>query len=146
MSATDHFTSVPRQISMRFARTLWIGMATVVLCLAAVFAGDPAREEQGDDASLPAQKVHIAEPAVYQWVFGNASDAEGARKQLRALLQKKIAIVDRMCRLTDAQKEKLELAGVGDNKRLADRVERLGLQFQLVRNDPDKVNELRLKA
>src|SRR5260370_753503 len=145
MTATDP-SSVPRRISMRLARTLWIGMATVVLCLAAVFAGDPATEEQDDDSPLPAQQVPIAEPAVYQWVFGNASNAEAARKQLRALLQKKIAIVDHICRLTDAQKEKLELAGVGDNKRLVDRVEKLGLQFQLVRNDPGKVNKLRLKA
>ncbi len=146
MAATDPLTSVPRRISMRPARTLWIGISTVVLCLSAVFAGNPATEEQGDDAPLPAHQVQIAEPAVYQWVFGNASDAEAARKQLRAILQKKIAIVDHMCKLTDAQKEKLELAGVGDNKRLVDRVEKLGLQFQRVRNDPGKVNELRLKA
>jgi hypothetical protein len=131
---------------MRSACPLWIGVTTVVLSWAAAFAGDPAKDEQDDDAPLPAQREQTVKPAVYQWVFGNASDADAARKQLRALLEKKIAIVDHMCRLTDAQREKLELAGVGDNKRLLDRVEKIGLKFQLIRNNPDKYNDLRLQT
>ena len=54
----------------------------------------------------------------------------------------RIAIIDHVCGLTNAQKQKLQLAVRGDIKRLMDRVERFGTQLELVQNDPDKAEEM----
>ncbi|HVC93680.1 MAG TPA: hypothetical protein VND64_08320, partial [Pirellulales bacterium] len=56
-------------------------------------------------------------------VFGKGTDAAAARGQLGALLSRRIEAVDDVCRLTAAQRRKLELAGRGEIKRFLDRVE-----------------------
>ena len=142
MSATEPITPEPRRIAIRLPRPLWIGLATVVLSLAPAVAGDPADEESDENASLPEQQVKIVDSIVYRWVFGDGSDAVAARQQLDTLLQQKITAVDLICRLTETQKQKLQLAGRGDNKRLLHRVEEIETRFQLAKNDPDKVQAL----
>jgi len=57
-------------------------------------------------------------------------------------VQRKILIVDQLCGLTDSQKQKLELAGRGDIIRALDRAAEIERQFQLVRDDIAKINEL----
>lgn len=130
----------------RFSIPLCVSLSTVMLSLAAVFAGNPTEEESDDDAPLPDQQVSIADSGVYRWLNLDASDAATARTRLKTLLQKKIAIIDQVCKLTDTQKEMLELAGRGDNKRLLDRIAEIGTQLPLVINDSKKVNDLRDKA
>jgi hypothetical protein len=142
MAVTNPVTPDPRRFPIRLPRPLWIGLAAVVLSLNAAGAGDPAENESGDNAALPEQQFKIADPTVFGWVFGDGSDADAARKQLDTLLPQKIAIVDRVCGLTDTQKQTLQLAGRGDNKRLLDRVEEMGMQLQLVKNDENKVQAL----
>jgi hypothetical protein len=44
--------------------------------------------------------------------------------------ERRVEIVDRICRLTDAQKSKLRLAGRGDIKRFFDRIEALQRKCQ----------------
>ena len=57
------------------------------------------------------------------------------------LLREKIDTVDRVCRLTESQKQKLELAGRGDSKRLIDRIEKIGKQLRPVTDDAGINNE-----
>jgi hypothetical protein len=76
----------------------------------------------------------------------NLLDAFASPNQLDTLLKQKLALVDKVCQLTDAQKHKVELAGRGDNKRLTDRIQRINAQFELVKNDAAKIDELRTKA
>jgi hypothetical protein len=139
MSVTDPITREPcRLLLLRF---LSVGLATVFAFLTAPVSGDPA-DGRSAKVALAEEQVHVADPTVYRWVFGDGSDAVTARKQLEMFLSQKVMLVDRVCGLTDAQKQTLQLAGRGDNKRLLARVEEMGMQLQLVKNDENKVEAL----
>jgi hypothetical protein len=121
-------------------------LCSIVLSLALASAGDPADEKSGEAVPLPEQQAETAARTVYGWVFGDVN-AGAARKQaatvaaqqrLDTLLQKKLEIVDGLCGLTDAQKQKLELAGRGDNKGLIDRIDDIAMRFNRDKNDPVK--------
>jgi hypothetical protein len=135
-----HTVANPEKSAGRQSRPVGIGLTTVFLLVATAIARDPADDEFDENAALLEQEFAIGDPIVYQRVFG--IDAIGARRQLDSLLRKKIASVDLICRLTDAQKQKLLLAGGADNKRLLERVEKIETQFQHVKNDSDKIKEL----
>jgi hypothetical protein len=77
-----------------------------------------------------------------QWVFQQDRNAAGARRRLNAFLELRIEEVDRACKLTDAQKKKLQLAGKGDFKRFFDRYQTVKRKFQLVKNDQQKINQI----
>jgi hypothetical protein len=77
-----------------------------------------------------------------QWVFQQDRNAAGARKRLDWLLALGIDDIDRACRLTDAQKKKLHLAGKGDVQRFFDRYEAIKQKFQLVKNDEQKMQQI----
>jgi hypothetical protein len=141
--ARNPLTPEPRRISIRLPRPLPIWLATIGLSLAAAVAD---AQDIAKDAPPPEQQVEIADPNVYRWVFGGNSDAIEAGKVLERLLRQKIAIVDRVCRLTDTQKQKLLLAGRGDIKRFIDGVEEIGTRMRHVKDDPDKVNALGQEA
>lgn len=68
-----------------------------------------------------------------QWVFnrggGPARNAASARKELDRSLLLNIQDIDRVCKLTEAQKKKLQLAGRGDIKRFYDRYEVVKQKF-----------------
>jgi hypothetical protein len=66
---------------------------------------------------------------VDQWVFNRFGGPVGARTKLDSLLALRIDEVDRLCGLTDVQKQKLHLAGRGDVKRFFDRVEESKRKF-----------------
>jgi hypothetical protein len=72
-----------------------------------------------------------------QWVFGRLGGSAGARTKLDSSLLLRIDDLDRVCRLSEAQKNKLRLAGRGDIKRFFDRVEALKRKFQQAQNDPN---------
>jgi Leucine-rich repeat (LRR) protein len=57
------------------------------------------------------------------------------RNWLDSQLRSKIAVVDRTMHLTDAQREKLQLAGRGDIKHFIDRIEQDRRQFESVTDD-----------
>jgi hypothetical protein len=62
-----------------------------------------------------------------QWVFnrggGQIQNAASAREELNRSLLLNIQDIDRVCKLTEAQKKKLQLAGRGDIKRFYDHYE-----------------------
>jgi hypothetical protein len=72
-----------------------------------------------------------------QWVFnrggGPAQNAASARQELDRSLLLNIQDIDRVCKLTEAQKKKLQLAGRGDIKRFYDRYEVVWQKFQRVK-------------
>ncbi len=69
-----------------------------------------------------------------QWVFnrggGPGGNAASARKELDRSLLLNIQDIDRVCKLTETQKKKLELAGRGDIKRFYDHYEVVKQKFQ----------------
>ena len=72
-----------------------------------------------------------------QWVFGRLGGSAGARTKLDSSLLLRIDDLDRVCKITEAQKNKLRLAGRGDIKRFFDKVEVLKRKFQQGQNDPN---------
>jgi hypothetical protein len=68
-----------------------------------------------------------------QWVFqrggGTVQNAASARKELDRSLLLNIQNIDRVCKLTEAQKKKLQLAGRGDIKRFYDHYEVVKKKF-----------------
>jgi Na+-transporting methylmalonyl-CoA/oxaloacetate decarboxylase gamma subunit len=77
-----------------------------------------------------------------QWVFQQDRNASGARRRLEGLLTLHIESIDRECKLTEAQKRKLQLAGRGDLKRFFDEYEAVKRLFQSIRDDENQVNQI----
>jgi len=102
-------TTESRRLSIRLHLPMSILMPTFVLALAAVGFGDPAagefKKESAEYSALQPEKQLKLKRA-----RAAAFDAIAARKEIDTLLGKKIAAIDRVCGLTDAQKKKLELA------------------------------------
>lgn len=71
--------------------------------------------------------------------------AAGARKRLDTMLGLQIDAIDRACNLTEAQKQKLQLAGRGDIKRFFSRFEDAKRRFQLVKNDPNMAQGIHME-
>lgn len=98
----------------------WSLVSAAALWLALV--GSAAGQQQWTDENLE------------QWVFnrggGRVQNAGGARKELDQSLLLNIEDIDRACKLTEAQKKKLQLAGRGDIKRFYDRYEVVKQKFQ----------------
>ena len=72
-----------------------------------------------------------------QWVFGRLGGSAGARNKLDSSLLLRIEDLARTCNITEAQKNKLRLAGRGDIKRFYDQVEVIKRKFQQTQNDPN---------
>jgi len=146
MVAADSITPEHRQFSIRMPRPLWIGVVIAMFPLPAAFAEDASDEISEKNAPLLERQVRItAEVAKARHRYA------GAIKLLDPVtadtyLRQKIAIVDQLCALTDAQEQKLKLVGRGDIKRLSGRVEEIGTQFRLVENDAVKIDELHEQA
>jgi hypothetical protein len=79
-----------------------------------------------------------------QWVFnrggGPAQNAASARKELDRSLLLNIQDIDRVCKLTEAQKKKLELAGRGDIKRFYDHYEVVKQKFHRLKQKQQDEN------
>ncbi|MSR60171.1 MAG: hypothetical protein EXS05_21450 [Planctomycetaceae bacterium] len=125
-------------------RRLWISLATLALSFTAAIESEPDDDLAGENVPQPELEVVVVNrtPPAYALVFGNGSNAVAARRQLDLLLRRKLNTVNSICRLTDSQKQKLQLAGRGDMKRLLDRLEEIGPQFQLAGNDQNKFKAL----
>ena len=127
-----------------FARLLLVGSA-----LAIVGSSQVARAQDDDEPveNENARRVIEMPKAVVgqtsnleqmdQWVFGRYGGSGGARNKLDASLLVRIVDLERACGITEAQKQKLRLAGRGDIKRFFDKVEALKRKFQLGQNDPN---------
>src|SRR4051794_1583611 len=67
-------------------------------------------------------------------LFGNLGTVASARVRAEALLRLQVDEVDRVARLTEAQRRRLELAGRGDLRRFFDRVEEKRAQYTHLRD------------
>ena len=117
-----------------------------VLAILLVAAVPQARGQ--DDLDEPEEQpvvnnVAIDESNFDRWVYGNmGGTVAGARDRLEALLSLSIDEADRTCKLTEAQKKKLRLAGHGDLKRFLGRVEEARRVFRQLNRDQNNVNQL----
>jgi hypothetical protein len=73
---------------------------------------------------------------IEEWVFGD--NASMARRRAESRLATQILDLDRACKLTDAQKTKLQLAGRGDIKRFFDCFEEFKRKARLMQHDEQR--------
>jgi hypothetical protein len=136
----------PRRFSIWLALRLWLALAVVAAQCPAAAGDDPSASAARKKALLP---VQIFKPATTlnraRFQYASAMkmlDAGKMREYFDTRMQEKIVLVDQICGLTDSQKQKLQLAGRGDILRGLDRAEKIERQFQIVRDNMAKINEL----
>jgi hypothetical protein len=62
-------------------------------------ASEPSDDEFGSDEAPGAEELRAAELKVYGWITGTTASA--SREQLKRAILQKVAVVDRVCTLTD---------------------------------------------
>src|SRR5438128_7468487 len=114
-----------------------------LLALVVVFFGCAvAHAQRKVGAPAVAAAPTVTDEQFDQWVFQQDRNAFEARRRLDSQLALQVEDIDRACKLTDAQKKKLQLAGRGDVKRFFDRYETVRQKFQLLKQDEQKVQEI----
>jgi hypothetical protein len=117
---------VPRLIRGQAVESAVINHVVLVFGDARIVGTGPAADD--GDSELPAarpQRVILFSGTFDELVYGSDSCAADARIRLDNRLRERLAKIDRISQLTDAQREKLQLAGRGDIKRFFDRADRL---------------------
>lgn len=122
-------------------------MILLVLALSSIasvaYAQPAAKDDDDEGAPVQVQAQFEIHPDNFdQWVFGNQGGRDNGLNKLKAQLTLRCVALDRTCQLTDDQKKKIELAGRGDIKRYADRVEEVREKFMAVRKDQEKFNQI----
>jgi len=84
---------------------------------------------------------HVDENQFDLMVLGS-ENVSAARKRMERQMQLQVDAIDRVCRLTDSQTKKLELAGRGDIIRFLKRVDEGREKFLAVRKDRQKFNQV----
>jgi len=109
-------------------RRLLFEVSVFLLLAAAAVPGAAARGQANDDDDepekpAPGQPLYLVNEVMFnRMVYGNATP-ETAREKLDSVLNLKLASVERSSAISQAQKERLALAGRGDIKRVFDRIE-----------------------
>lgn len=114
------------------------GFALLLFSLVALSTGGSARAQ----VKVAEVKQVWAEPQIDQWIFQQDGNAAGARTRLDSQMALHVDDIDRGCKLTEAQKRKLQLMGRGDIKRFFDRCDKIKQKFQGVRQEDDKFNQI----
>jgi hypothetical protein len=89
-----------------------------------------------------ARAVQFNPEQVDQWIFSRWGGAAGAKARLEANLALRIDDIERACAVTELQKKKLKLAGMGDIKRYYDRVEDLKRKYAAGAGSPQINNNI----
>ncbi len=108
----------------------------------------PASAQDFDEEEAPARRGQVQQNFAFddsnfdQWIFNGRSGQGGGRAWFEARLALKLDELDRVCHLTEPQKVKLRLAGLGDAKRFLDLYDEKFRKFQAVKHDQNKINEI----
>lgn len=122
----------------RFLRT------AALTCLAGVGStarAQPRLEVINRGAVAPPPLV-LNDATFDQWALGASTTLGSVEQRLKDLLKNHIEQIDRACKLTGAQKARLQLAGQGDIKRLHDRIEEKRWSVVGVPQDRARLNEI----
>lgn len=112
--------------------------AFVAFAAVSVRADDVVVVEEHPAAA--AVRATIPDETFDQWVFGGQAPA-AARARLDALLELQVAAVERVGDVSEAKRTRLQLAGRNDIRRFLDRVDEARKRFQVLKNEPNRLNE-----
>jgi len=109
-------------------------------------AAPPEALAPGDEPASVPEVAATIEPAVYEWVFGRPTERDAGRNHVDAVLQQNFVIIDRLCGLSDAQREKVVIVRQADCRRFMERVEAIERAYHLSQSDEQKLVLLRVDA
>jgi len=105
-------------------------------------AAERARHDDLVDETAPAPvgriQVRVTSATFENWLMGGKGKFDDLRPRLEKGLEAKIAAVDRVCKLSEMQKQKLVLAGRGDIHGAVTRADELRQEFERTLHDPKK--------
>lgn len=81
---------------------------------------------------------HVSDDTFDAWVFGNDRNASAIRARFAGILRHQTDAAAERCSLTEAQQQKLQLAGRGDVARFFERLNSLRSDFSAVKDDDKK--------
>ncbi|MGO9112893.1 MAG: hypothetical protein ACLP9L_26975 [Thermoguttaceae bacterium] len=133
----------PRPPALRFVLTL---LVTAGMLFPDGLHGRAARGQDDWDVAKkavdqPVQRGMIVLPNFDQWVLGG-KPFDQVQRTVKSLLALQVESVARACELSGAQREKLQLAGEGDLKRLSRSIDELRERFREVGQDQQKFNNI----
>ncbi len=111
-------------------------------CMAASGVAAPDDVEPAEPRNANEGEFNIDESNFDQWIFQGNGNAASGKERLKTRLNLQLAEIDRLCGLTSEQKQKLQLAARGDNKRFFDTVEEVRKKFLAVRNDQNAFGQI----
>ncbi len=129
---------------------IWLTLAVALAGAVVIGAAAPAASAADDDevvvGPIAAQDVqqirHFAEADFDQLMFQNVGNSRIGEQQIRTRVQLQLAELDRLCELTEAQRQKLELAAKGDIERFLQEVDVLRRKFNALKGDQNAVNQM----
>src|SRR5229473_389473 len=110
-------------------RPIWLLNLAAIALLAAAPQLPAAEDEDDEIPDADAEAIPIQDGFAVRYfdqvVFGKEGEgrADAVRGELNLYLREKIAALDFVCDLNETQRQRLQLAGRGDIKRLLDRVD-----------------------
>jgi hypothetical protein len=124
---------------------LFLALAASFVAVAAATARpDDDDDDDKDEKNAAGLVQHVFQEADFdRWVFQNNNDGlAGVRKKLTTMLSLYIDDIDRTCKLSDAQRARVQLAGRGDIKRFYSLYQKVRQKFLEVRQDQQKMQQL----
>jgi hypothetical protein len=135
----------PSGLLLRFG----LGLAILLIVESSAAQAQVGKEQARDlvveeeDVQVVQNMFELDESNFTQWVFGNVGGRMGSGKdQLESMLLMNLSEIDRACKLTQDQKNKLLLAGHGDIKHFFDRVAEAKQVFDQLRHDQNNIQAI----
>lgn len=129
---------------LKIRQSVWICSCALALSLSGqAWAAPDDGEVTAKELAVQAQQVFVNQVDQFdQWMFQGSRDRAGARSRVERRLKLQIAALEHRHQLSDAQKQKLQLAARGDITRLFDEIEELRQQFQEAQNDNNQLGRM----
>jgi hypothetical protein len=123
-----------------------LAKSITLLVLAALSAAARAADDdevvEGPVAANIPQQLHFAEANFDQWMFQPLGNARQAQQKIETQVKLQLAELDRVGKLSEAQRQKLELAARGDVQRFLEEVEVLRRKFNGLKGDQNAANQM----
>ena len=130
-------------------RWLKITSCTLALAVAALQAAVGRIAAAADDdeiisaaAASALKNANFDENTFDQWVFNGVNNATAGRQRIETQIKLQMGEIERVCQLSEAQKQRLQLAARGDVQRFWQEFETLRQKFNAVKHDEERANQM----
>jgi hypothetical protein len=125
-----------RHVRAVFGLLLPLALALVAACGPRALAGedddliDDVGSSSGANEVMVIRNVRNIEANIDAWVYGNRGNRGASQQNLETQLDMKVEDIARSAGMSEAQRQKLRLAGLGDIRHFADRVDEIKVKHQ----------------